>query len=469
MGEEDKYPMLHLQGADLDTVNHTAIGIVVGVVGAGIVGLTVDHCLRPVVRGSKYDRPRGWVIGTLVGSYALLIPGLTMTLFSFQVAAVNGLYTIRANTETMLEFVGELWESGALLGASCIVLFAIVIPIVKIILLCIGGTLRHSTKEGKVTFAGTAIRFVQKISKWASPDMFAYILFLNLVRGLNHPPTLNGLFRLDVGFSCFSVFCIASTISSLGVRSPPVPITHPEISSRFSKKVVAMIVTVIILFLVFLYLLYHGLRTPCMALRLDINKLFETGEIAANLRPIVEMLHIGEKAASDISMSETMTNLWSWAHWNASGEFHYEANCFLAWMMIAVFVVAFTIFDMIALIILAFQVRVQVKHDGHRPKWAMEVVHVLRKLSMLDVTVVGVCIIILAGQIYKEMGIMLTLRGGIVYLAFAELCHYVVYFLVTSMAEAMPALEVEPLQRMTEEFSENEDEESSSSSSSGKE
>jgi len=67
------------------------------------------------------------------------------------------------------------------------------------------------------------IGFVQQISKWACPDMFAYILLTYLVRSLNHPPTLQGLMQLDLGFTCFSIFCVGSTVSSLGIRRPAEP------------------------------------------------------------------------------------------------------------------------------------------------------------------------------------------------------------------------------------------------------
>ena len=51
------------------------------------------------------------------------------------------------------------------------------------------------------------------ISKWACPDMIAYIFLLYLVRHLNRPP-INGLFTLDIGFACYTLFCWGSTISS---------------------------------------------------------------------------------------------------------------------------------------------------------------------------------------------------------------------------------------------------------------
>lgn len=468
MADPEGLPLLKLEGTDLDTVNHTAIGIIVAVCVSATVGEIIDFSLRRRANDNHWGRPRGWVIGTLVSSYTLLLPGLLYTLFSYKIAAVNGLYQIRANTENMIEFIKELWDSGAALGAACIVLFAVCIPVVKLVLLVSGGILRHSSNDRRVDFAGKAIHFVQKISKWASPDMFAYILFLNLVRDLNHPPTLNGIFRLDVGFSCFTVFCVASTISSLGVRSPPALEEGPiEISSRFGKKLVAMFVAVAVLTTIFIVTLYIGLGQPCMGLRLDMNRLFDSGELKPSLRPIIEMLHVQEKASADVSIWDCMGNLqgWMWST-SASGTFTYEVNAILGWIMIAVFVVAFTVFDMIALIVLAVLIRVQVKKKGDRPWLAMEAVRVFRKLSMLDVAVAGVCIIIFAGKIYRKLGVILLLERGIAYLFIAEFCHYAVYFLVTTMAHSMPSLEQHNSPDATpskEIYSRSEDEEDVSS------
>merc|ERR1712226_666148 len=61
---------------------------------------------------------------------------------------------------------------------------------------------------------------VQAMSKWACPDLFAYILMAYLFRSLHKPPHLLSSFQLDVGFTCFSVFCIGSTLATLGLRVP---------------------------------------------------------------------------------------------------------------------------------------------------------------------------------------------------------------------------------------------------------
>merc|ERR1719401_2915973 len=124
--------------------------------------------------------------------------------------------------ENMIQFAEELWTSGSQLGCLFVVGFAVVLPVAKLCLLVLGGVLRHSKRERRRALARNAILSVQRISKWASPDMFAYILLEYLIRGLN-VGMLNGAMDLDVGFSCFATFCVASTLSSLGVRMPEAP------------------------------------------------------------------------------------------------------------------------------------------------------------------------------------------------------------------------------------------------------
>ena len=50
--------------------------------------------------------------------------------------------------------------------------------------------------------------------------MVAYIFLFYLVKHLDRDP-INGYFSLDIGFTCYTLFCWGSTISSLGVHLPP--------------------------------------------------------------------------------------------------------------------------------------------------------------------------------------------------------------------------------------------------------
>mmetsp|Transcript_68303 Transcript_68303/g.177390 ORF Transcript_68303/g.177390 Transcript_68303/m.177390 type:complete len:525 (-) Transcript_68303:395-1969(-) len=441
-------PGLTLGGNDAETINKAAIVIVSVVIGCTIIGLLSDKFIfRKKFKGPAFQRPRGWVIGTLVASYMLLLPGLTCILFAFKLADLNGAQTIKDKQENMLEFAKELWEEGSYFGTACVVGFAMVIPVLKLVMLCVGGILRHSDNEGRVEIARRSIHWVQIVSKWASPDMFAYILLLYLIRKLNNPPELNGLMQLDIGFICFATFCVFSTISSLGVRTPVKRVEDRKQQKAYVGLALGIaIVTTIIFWLCFVV----GLTQPSMALKLNFDLLVESGQLPAYMLPIIEALGIAEKAKDDVCLWECIWQLWMWAF---PKDAPIELASFIAFFMFAVFVILFTVIDMITLLVTA----IMLQFSTTRPAMALEITHVFRKLSMLDVAVVGVIVIILAGKIYEKMGVMLSISSGLYYLMAAEACHYVLHYTVIFIAGKLPGHEYEKQDSMqSEETSESE-------------
>lgn len=434
--EEIQMGALKLGGNSSEEVNRWAVLIVGGVMLCSLLGLGLDFALKSKLQGPPSSRPRCWVLGMLVSCYGLLRWGLFDMLFSYKIAAVDGMFPLSERSENMIDFARELSNSGSHLGTIAVVGFAIVIPAVKLVLLIAGGLMRHSKDEGCRTFARSSIHFVQKISKWASPDMFAYILLLYLIRGLDHPPTLNGLMELDIGFTCFSTFCVASTISSLGVRAPDGQRVRRWICPCSTFVVVSITVLISIGFIVSMVL---GLLTPCMSLRLDIDALFESGQLNRKYEAIVRLLNVGETAAADVDLWSCMRKLWGWIlQRNAAGNIvACEVNSLISFTMIAAFVVLFTILDMATLLLAAVLLNVH----GYVPEWILGLTHIFRKLSMLDVAITGVVVVVLVGGIYKKLGVVLSTQRGIYYLLMAESCHYVSYYLVTLTASLTSELE----------------------------
>mmetsp|Transcript_37293 Transcript_37293/g.79180 ORF Transcript_37293/g.79180 Transcript_37293/m.79180 type:complete len:503 (-) Transcript_37293:146-1654(-) len=419
-------------GNPLPLVNLAAVLILSAVLGCSIAGYLIDvYCIRKRFEGPASLRPRGWVVGMLFASYTLLVPGLVCTLFAFKISQLNGSEVLKDIQENMLEFTKELWDFGAYFGVACILGFAMVIPLVKLVLLCVGGWLRHSDDEAQVQIARRSIHFVQVISKWASPDMFAYILLLYLIRKLDHPPMMDGLMHLDMGFSCFSTFCVFSTVSSLGVRSPLKP--DKGRVHRLPSPVFTLALSIVCLIL-FTVCLVIGMREPAMSLSLDFDKMVEAGELAPEMLDVVKSLGIAEMAKDDVSLWSCIWELWNWSFPKNAP---IEVNTFIAFTMLGVFSVLFTIVDMITLVVIAGMMQ----FSPARPYWGLEVTHLFRKLSMLDVTVVGVVVIVLAGAIYAKMGVILKLNTGIYFLAVAEAAHYVIHYTVVDVASHMPAYE----------------------------
>merc|ERR1719375_1682922 len=102
-------------------------------------------------------------------------------------------------------------KSGAYAGAFAAFSYAIAIPFIKFLMLILAECWRCSEDAGRVRRARWCIRTVQVISKWACPDMFAYILLLYLFHRLDGSKYLNAPAELDIGFTCFSIFCTLST------------------------------------------------------------------------------------------------------------------------------------------------------------------------------------------------------------------------------------------------------------------
>merc|ERR1719145_130140 len=112
-------------------------------------------------------------------------------------------------------------DSGAILGAMLVVTYAMILPAMKLVLLLLAELFRFSPHPWEIAFSRGCVQFVQLISKWACPDMFAYILIMYLIRGLDDNSSyLESDAQLDIGFMLFSVFCIGSTISAMAVKLP---------------------------------------------------------------------------------------------------------------------------------------------------------------------------------------------------------------------------------------------------------
>jgi len=421
---------LTVGGTPLPQLNRWAVGLCLGALFATLLGLLVDAL--PCMRKSRKENghPRGWVIATLVYSYALLIPALWAILFSFNIGALDSM-SLKAATDSMLDFIYTLAHTGSWWGSALVAVFAIGIPVVKIALLIRGEYYRNSEDPNKVMLAHKSIRFVQAISKWACPDMMAYILLLYLIRSLNHPSTLNGLFKLDVGFTCYTLFCFGSTVSSLGVSLPALPKSHEgtspirSISRRISTPLLIMLVSA------FIACLTVGLHFPCMSLRLDIQLLIDNGLIKEDMVPfLVDTLHLPELAKADVTIPRCIQML---AEHQKDA---FDANAILALLTLAVFVVGFTVLDMIALVVAAYQcLRASTRTVEDAPRCsAMTVSRKLKKLGMLDVTILGIIIVVASGTVYKKQGLILAFRPGLLGLIGAEVAHYATYFLVDRLA-----------------------------------
>mmetsp|Transcript_62146 Transcript_62146/g.85838 ORF Transcript_62146/g.85838 Transcript_62146/m.85838 type:complete len:497 (-) Transcript_62146:300-1790(-) len=445
----DEQPGTKLGGNSEEVVDifaWTALGVVCG---AGLLFYAGREVRRRLSKAADIDgddhRTPSWVFVSFLTCYGLLIPGLFCTLFSYDLSGLSGTVPLRNKTESMISFVGELWENEAYLGSILVVLYAMVIPVAKLALLALSEVWRRGTPK-QVARARMMVQLLQRISKWASPDMFAYVLFLYLIRTLDHPPTMLAAAELDIGFSCFSVFCVGSTVASLGLRVPPVPEGCKEPKSSCCTRIppARLVAFVALLCAIFVPLLLVGLQRPSMSLRVNPDGFFlPNGPLDPALRPIVASMGIEELAQAEVSVWNCLEKL---TVWTGTG----EANAFIGFVLFAVGVLAATVLNMAMLlaasVIMWYRAAETATLSKDReptmpacpteqlPVLPVTLARVLKKLSFLDVAIVGVLVIVAGGQAYRIQGLILSLEAGLIPLIMAESCHYLAYHLVTTAA-----------------------------------
>lgn len=429
----------------VDTFAWTVLGVICGLGVVLYFGQKLQATLlKKPPKLSRVGIPRtpNWVLASFAGCYALLIPGLFSTLFAYKLGAMGGSVELRHATESMVTFVRLLFEEDCYSGAVLVVLAAMVIPAVKLVLLVLSEVWRRGSPQ-QVMRARHTVHAMQFISKWACPDMFAYVLLLYLLRHLNMPPTVVAVAEMDIGFTCFAVFCVGSTVAALGLKLPPVPEGMEEKSPCCSlvanypglvAGVVALMCTA------FVPLLIIGLSVPSMSLRLNTDAMYEpSGPLDPMLKPMVDMLNLDQLAKADVSIIHCMQKL---AEWTRQG----EANSFIAFFLFAICVITTTCLDMLTLLVTSVLLWYKAAHptaartissnsNSEQPMLLIRVIKVLKKLSFLDVAITGVLVVVVCGQAYRSQGIVLFMDTGLLYLLGAEVCHYIAYYLLMHAAE----------------------------------
>ena len=142
---------------------------------------------------------------TLV-SLALLLPGLTRPVLTIT-ASVPVMGTPReifSQTQSIVEAVRSLHESGNTFVAGLILLFSILVPLTKAALL---GVILATTR---VAARYRLFLLVRSISKWSMADVFAVGVFIALLaaKGTDNLDAVAGL-----GFYCFAGYCLVSNLA----------------------------------------------------------------------------------------------------------------------------------------------------------------------------------------------------------------------------------------------------------------
>ncbi|KAF4722632.1 hypothetical protein FOZ63_007800, partial [Perkinsus olseni] len=134
-------------------------------------------------------------------AYAILLPGLTINLYSYSFFGTE-------ITKSTLTTITLLWDNGYLVPAVLLAFFALVVPAVKLLL----------WRLSVYYESPVLIHIVQYISKWATTDaiVVAFLMaFLSVaVEGLITT-------ELHAGFPCFVGYCLVSTAAAMLVHASP--------------------------------------------------------------------------------------------------------------------------------------------------------------------------------------------------------------------------------------------------------
>lgn len=428
-----------------------------------VVVILACVCIMPFIghlldgrTNSDEEKPRrfSYRIGfLLLASYLIWIPAIFSADFSFNIGFVVPVTGQRVGItqdehhgwvpgpihESTRTLVHLLWTTRAHVGAILIAIYAFIVPTVKLILLGTGELFRFSEKTWLRKLARGCICLMQFISKWAAPDMFAYVLLYYLIRRLQNLP-VSTLCMFDIGFTCYSVFSMTCAISSLGVPLPKIESSEvEEVKPPLVKRMIAgsfenpgaekrrLLVLAGVLATVWACFFFYGLCVPCFALRLDADLLKD--HVPDGMKQVLKMIKLSKIIfPQDVSLVQAMGSL---MYWFATD---HDLNILLGFVMLAVFAVTFTALNMANLLRTAWQLSKETQM-GHHPCPAMARSEVLKHLSMLDVLLMGVIVGTFAGGIYRDEGIVIYIRSGIWVLVGAEVMHYLTHYCVSSLAD----------------------------------
>jgi len=145
----------------------------------------------------------------VIGSLICLYPGLTEPMLSIRVAAkipMLGDFELFERTQSVVEVIRALYDNNNSLVATLILLFSVIIPIMKAVLLLV------ILAAKKWRFRKHIYRFISAIGKWSMADVFVVGVLLAYLATASEESISAQIFD---GFYYFLTYCI---ISILGIQ-----------------------------------------------------------------------------------------------------------------------------------------------------------------------------------------------------------------------------------------------------------
>ncbi len=154
-------------------------------------------------------------LGLTAISLACLYPGLTQPVLtiSASIEILGNSREIFRETQSITQSVRSLFESGNNVVASLILLFSILIPIVKALLVALILFQRHGAGRTRL------YEFVRSISKWSMADVFVVGVFIAFLAA-------RALDALDAsagqGLYYFAAYCLLSNLAFQVMTPDPI-------------------------------------------------------------------------------------------------------------------------------------------------------------------------------------------------------------------------------------------------------
>eukprot|EP00434_Breviolum_minutum_P028736 symbB.v1.2.025424.t1/scaffold2461.1/size78698/7 len=182
--------------------------------------------------------------------------------------------------------------------------------------------------------------------------------------------------------------------------------------------------------MLFVPLFLKGVYTPCMSFHIETKQLFPPyGPLPESAKPAIDILDLKDLLRSETSIASCIRDyLARLSEW--------EANTFISLALLVFCVVGSTLLDMLFLMLAALELAgfgscFKILKVTFGLTW-IDMARVLRKLSMLDVAMVGVYLVTVCMSMYAKYGVVVSLEDGMMILLASEIVHSVTYQVVDS-------------------------------------
>jgi uncharacterized paraquat-inducible protein A len=144
--------------------------------------------------------------GLTVVSLGLLLPGLTRPALTItaSITALGQTREIFRQTQSIVDAVRSLYESGNLFVAGLILIFSIAVPFIKALVLAAILAMRPTMARYRLYL------FVRSISKWSMADVFVVGVFIAFLAA---KATDNLDAAAGAGFYFFAAYCLVSNLA----------------------------------------------------------------------------------------------------------------------------------------------------------------------------------------------------------------------------------------------------------------